>query len=412
MNLLKDIIMKKTQTLHHLTSALICAALCIILFSCNKDDYDGLSTKDDFCSSALKVASDYKEIVDLMSQIDLDNEVCRDVFYTVSQSVDFGLDEELLFRELWDTETKVSSSSNSSLKAKIEEYFQNTPKTKAISLIEDELKYSNVSIYWPYSEDWDGKTLPTITCPPEDLSQSWNYGYRTIESNEGVVIDTVIVDENYSMEYPVWIIKDSKYDYSDLPDFLNGEWIQNGTAYISEKRTSPSKVATKAESDTPMYMWKMVSMQVSKQYDKVFWNGGSEFKIAASFPTAAGYAGSTNTFNITFTRKQIRTSTPKEFDETLNYNWTENQITNGLAIWEVNGKKATMDYTLGCTVAMGPSNATHATVSATVKISPKDELITNREYTRSYMFSSLGETEQLYDEGNVICKYSIVEYYD
>lgn len=50
--------------------------------------------------------------------------------------------------------------------------------------------------------------------------------------------------------------------------------------------------------------------------------------------------------------------------------------------------------------------------SAIVKITPKDELVTNREYTRSYMFSSTGRAPQKYDDGNVVCTYMITDYTD
>lgn len=54
--------------------------------------------------------------------------------------------------------------------------------------------------------------------------------------------------------------------------------------------------------------------------------------------------------------------------------------------------------------------AKKAKLSATVKISPKDELITNREYLRSYIFSSGCSSPQKYDDGNVECSYLIKTY--
>lgn len=321
------------------------------------------------------IEADYNsEVVSMLSSLPLNSEVCSEVAAVVEQSVKYGLDEDFMFRELWAPETKVSSAQKSLLKQQIDGYLKANTGTKSGSnSIENILKNTDISIYWPYCEDWDGKALPTITCPPKDENQDWNYGYKLNEQNDIVELETVIVNEEYAMVNPVWIIKDTDYDYSDLPSFINGECCANGVIYLPGQSEPNNNIQTKAGGEA-MHGWLMSSMKVSKQYDKAFWNGGSEFKIAASFPAATGYAGSTNTFNTSFTRKQIRNSTTKYFntdlssDNVLNYNWRENQYSNGLAIWEVNGKKSTTDYTLGCTLELGDSTKTK--LSATVKISP------------------------------------------
>ena len=41
-----------------------------------------------------------------------------------------------------------------------------------------------MQIYWPYSENWDGKDLPIITFDPEDGAKT-NIGYRIISENDG-----------------------------------------------------------------------------------------------------------------------------------------------------------------------------------------------------------------------------------
>ena len=89
-------------------------------------------------------------------------------------------------------------------------------------------------------------------------------------------LEVVIVNEEYVMENPVWIIKDTDYDYTDLPSFINGEFSSNGVIYIPEQSDSNNSIQTKASGDV-MYGWIMSSMTVSKQYDKIFWSGGSEF---------------------------------------------------------------------------------------------------------------------------------------
>lgn len=389
----------------------------IFLSGCAKSLSNGELNFAESDSNTLSKVNYSNEIVSMLSSLPLNNEVCLEVATVVNNSVNYGLDEDFLFRELWSPKTKVSSVQNSLLKQQIESYLNANIETKSgTGSIENILKNSDISIYWPYCDDWDGKTLPTITCPPKDETQEWNYGYKLNENNGSVELEVVIVNEEYALENPVWIIKDTDYDYTDLPSFINGEFSSNGVIYIPEQSDSNNSIQTKASGDV-MYGWIMSSMTVSKQYDKIFWSGGSEFRIAASFPTETGYAGSTNTFNTTFTRKQIRNSTTKNFntdmtsDNVLNYDWKEGQYSNGFAIWEVNGKKATTDYTLGCTATVG-SDSAKVECSAIVKITPKDELVTNREYTRSYMFSSTGKAPQKYDDGNVVCTYMIIDYKD
>lgn len=124
------------------------------------------------------------EIVTMLSSLPLNDKVCSEVANIVEQSVSYGLDEDFMFRELWAPETKVSSAHHSLLKLQIDGYLMSNISTKSGSCtIDTILKNSDISIYWPYCEDWDGKTLPTITCPPTDENQEWNYGYKLREVN-------------------------------------------------------------------------------------------------------------------------------------------------------------------------------------------------------------------------------------
>ena len=78
------------------------------------------------------------------------------------------------------------------------------------------LSKNDIQIYWPYSEDWDGETLPVITFNPENGNEDWNYGYKQVKEADGTIsIDTVIVDESIcygksSMGYKTGMKQDMK----------------------------------------------------------------------------------------------------------------------------------------------------------------------------------------------------------
>ena len=84
-------------------------------------------------------------------------------------------------------------------------------QTRAGSFL-DALSASGLQIYWPYSEDWDGKAMPVITFNPEESSGD-AYLRRQDDSNVGFlreqlpngawIVKEVTVDEEYARNHPV-----------------------------------------------------------------------------------------------------------------------------------------------------------------------------------------------------------------
>ena len=59
----------------------------------------------------------------------------------------------------------------------------------------ESLSRSDMQIYWPFSENWDGEQMPIITYDPEDGSTS-NIGYRLVLGDDGFRhVEEVEVDE-------------------------------------------------------------------------------------------------------------------------------------------------------------------------------------------------------------------------
>jgi len=68
-----------------------------------------------------------------------------------------------------------------------------------------ELTENHVQIYWPYHDEWDGQTCPTVSFY-DGINEFAKTGYRF----RGTNIDTVLVTDDYAWENPVWII--NNYD--------------------------------------------------------------------------------------------------------------------------------------------------------------------------------------------------------
>lgn len=79
-------------------------------------------------------------------------------------------------------------------------------------------------IYWPYSQKWNGSDLPVITFKTKEsplLPQDENIGYRIKEG----FVETVLVNEEYAKQHPVWIINYNPIPYEEYPDFAQQNWV-------------------------------------------------------------------------------------------------------------------------------------------------------------------------------------------
>ena len=154
---------------------LLCC-LSVMLLSCEILD-------DDIAKHASAVALD--EVAQVLANIPLGPVQMKEVFAAVSSSSGNGYDEEYMMLDLFaepgsgvgDDRLPVSKSFSADgvlLRDMIEDYVRSTPQTKSAGGIEapsqwlDRLAESDVQIYWPFSESWDGKTLPVITFDPEN----------------------------------------------------------------------------------------------------------------------------------------------------------------------------------------------------------------------------------------------------
>ena len=159
----------------------------------------------------------HRGFAQVLSSLDMDAENLSEVYDAVSESSINGYDEEYMLSDLIaspgsgvgaSSTTKASRKTYSRpLRNMLQEYLEQFstksggPMTvqRYLELLSD----SKMQIYWPYSDQWDGKTFPVITFDPGDGSES-NYGYFL--SDDGMSLDSILVTERVAQERPVWVV--------------------------------------------------------------------------------------------------------------------------------------------------------------------------------------------------------------
>ena len=169
----------------------------------------------------------------------------------------------------------------------IREYLDTHPEakmTKAATASTDDmleqLAASGYQVYWPYSENWDGKTYPVITFDPGYGAES-NYGYAISYSEDGTrVIDSVYVDERVARKRPVWVLNsNSDSGFSPIDLF---------STVLPSRSSLQDAPATKGSSRYRKLIMK--SFRMLRNYDSWF-GGASEFNIKCG--SVEGFSAST-----------------------------------------------------------------------------------------------------------------------
>ena len=184
-----------------------------------------------------------------------------------SASIGNGYDEEYTMKQLieapgcgvGDNPTKAGTYTRP-LRDMIAEYLAKETKAGAKDVEEylNALSQSDLQLYWPYSEDWDGEELPIITFDP-GYGSDYNYGYKLGRDSNGFsVVDSVYVDEQVAREHPVWVINTND-DAGFTPLDLYTEAAQSST------KSGPRKLFLR-------------SFTMLRHYDSWF-RGGSEFFV-------------------------------------------------------------------------------------------------------------------------------------
>lgn len=183
------------------------AAVCVAV-SCDVSGDESLSGQESHVSGS--------DVAEILASLPIGGEHLDEVFDAVYSSSLNGYDEEYMMSDLFnapgkgvgDPATKAGEQYSKPLRDLFMEYLSGRTKAGGIDPAQfvESVTSSGLQIYWPYSEDWDGKSFPVVTFDPGDGSES-NYGYEIEFDERGErTLRRVVVDEKMAMERPVWVI--------------------------------------------------------------------------------------------------------------------------------------------------------------------------------------------------------------
>ena len=344
---------------------IVCGAAALMLHSgCERVD----TCPGDNEEGALPVS--LEDVALLLTEINIGEEQLREVSDAVSSSSENGYDEEYTMRDLFSCPgAGVGDSSipgklksgesgyRSPMRDMIREHLlsgasvlsKSMPKkreafTSSVDVFLKALESSDIQIYWPFSEDWDGESLPVITFDPCDGSET-NIGYRAVDDGSGVrTVEEVIVDERFASEYPVWVVNrndDAGFTSLEMLRRQDPEWGTGGGSVIVKLQTLPS--ARAASSDTPVRTLILKDFTMLRNYDPWF-AGASEFfvKIGSVEDFTASteaelklYNPAVTDFMIVVKRKYV--GKPRPFNAVLVSEWTDQLEKCALMITEDDG---------------------------------------------------------------------------
>ena len=271
-----------------------------------------------------------QEVVEILTLLPISTEHLGEVHAAVSASSSNGYDEEYTMTNLFtlpgggvgDKQTRANRSYAQPMRdmivAIVKDMTSKDSKTKSeyqglnvLRTIErlgadrflDALTKSDMQIYWPFSEAWDGKQLPIITYDPEDGSES-NIGYQMVVDDDGFRrVEQVELDQQKAMECAVWVVnRNDDADYTSL-EMLRREdpnWGEGGGNIIVKPEQSSGNLRAAASKLRTLIL---KDFTMKRNYDTWF-AGASEFFVKV---------GSVDDFTAS-TEAELRLYTPQVTD--------------------------------------------------------------------------------------------------
>ena len=283
-----------------------------------------------------------EEVAEIISLIPLQTSQLDEVHTAVTSSSGNGYDEEYTMKHLFespgagvgDEQTRSAEAYDRPLRELIEDQVRKMHMTRSgedgldPDIFLDELMKSDIQIYWPFSENWDGESLPVITFDPEDGSEK-NFGYRMVMEDDGSRrVEEVVVDEAMAEVEPVWVINrnsDAGYATLEMLRREHPDWGEGGGTIIV-RPSGQDQRETRVESSVKALILKDFTM--NRSYDSWF-AGASEFFVktgavedftASTEAELRLYSPTITDFLIVVKRSQI--GEPLPFNAMLVSDWT------------------------------------------------------------------------------------------
>lgn len=358
--------------------------------SCQKGQYiieDGSGMPAD--PAALRL----EEIAAFLSDAVSDPEVLDEVHSAVAESYSHGYDEEYLFSNVVGCPgrgtgykgTKADGTSPGAL-------FRNMvatvggqtgfPGTDVKSGIDagafmDSLAASDIQIYWPYSERWDGETEPVVTFDHGE-DRDWNYGFILRSDALGnKVVSRVIVDEEYAKDNPVWVVnlnKDRHYVH-----LMPAGGAQAASSADIPTRSGETIYSLMLRSFTALTNYDCWLAGASEYFIKV---GAIENFTASTEAEMALFSPTITDFYIVVRRGEV--GVPKEINTIMVSDWTLQMSSIALMIIEDDGgKKTSWD-----TEIMVKINSKSYGVTLSIPLNTRDDIVWRGSLSSRYLFAT------------------------
>ena len=350
------------------------------------------------------------EVARILSTVPLGADQLAEVAGAVTASVANGYDEEYTMRNLFAdpgagvgdidpgpagrdaaetrSDRRVSGTPlRDLLAAAVAEHFATRAGTVDPEEYIASLSSSDIQIYWPYAEDWDGKTPPVITCDPLDGSER-NMGWTP----DG---DEIPVDESLAQERPVWVIncnEDAEYKTLEILRREDPDWGSGGSVVVRG-------ADTRARDASEMRTLVLRSFKAARNYDSWF-AGGAEFFVkcgavedftATTEAELALYNPTVTDFMIVVRRKQVGQVLP--FDAVLVSEWSSMLDQVAFMVIEDDGGSQT---TWKCSAVVKYNSKAYGFELA-IPLNSRDDIVWRGQLSRRYIEKYSGKTGRFGD---------------
>lgn len=296
-----------------------------------------------------------EKVASILSAVPMESAHVAEVYEAVTSSSGNGYDEEYTMKNLFaspgsgvgDKDTRAAKVYDNPLRDLIEQHVRSEVFTKASAGVTDPdaflsaLSSSDVQIYWPFSDKWNGESLPVITFDPESGAHT-NIGYKLVVKDDGTrQVEEVVVDEAMAAQRPVWVVNrnsDAEFTSLEMLRREDPDWGEGGGTIIIEPHKS---AMTKSSGTVRSLILKDFTM--NRNYDSWF-AGASEFfvKVGAVEDFTAVteaemqlYSPSVTDFMIVVRRSEV--GKPQPFNAVLVSDWTDQMVNCAFMITEDDG---------------------------------------------------------------------------
>lgn len=347
-----------------------------------------------------------EEVAQVLSLIPLKCDQLAEVHSAVTSSSGNGYDEEYTMKDLFrapgagvgDRDVKSGTVYENPLRELIEEQVRSLCNTKTETWAWSDpdkflkaLMESDVQIYWPFSEEWDGSDMPVITFDPEDGSEV-NVGYRFRDDDGFRRVEEVIVDEEMARSEPVWVVNrnsDAGFKTLEMLRREDPDWGEGGGNIV----VRPEKAAdTRSEESLKTLILKDFVMK--RNYDPWF-AGASEFFVKIGYmedftaTTEAElrlYDPLVTDFMIVVRRSQV--GIPQNFNAVLMSDWSDDADGCALMITEDDGGTRTEWTTKAKVFVAGKSYG----VEISIPLNSRDDVVWRGSLAYRWLEKYNGET--------------------